>query len=691
MLGGLLVMGSLGVVVGVGLALASKIFYVYVDPQVEAVNEALPGANCGGCGLPGCGSNAEAVVAGTASASSCVAGGPDVAAEIAEIMGVKLEAREPDLARPGCSYGFQDADLRYTYDGVRDCRAAVLLSGGSKVCSIGCLGLGTCVNECPFGALSMGPDNLPVVNADLCTGCGTCERVCPKHIITLTSNTRRIQHEYVTDECSAPCQRACPAGIDIPAYIREISTGNYPEAVRIIKESNPFPLVCGRICVHPCEFECRRNLVDEPVAINHLKRFVADYEMKSGKRIHVPRAPETGKNVAVIGGGAEGLTAAYHLNRLGHESVVYESTSRLGGLLRTGLPENRLPRDILDWEINGILDAGVKVNTNQRLGQDFTIDALLKEGFSAVFVATGGWDAILSERGRAGALQPLPGVWLLIDFLLRQRAGETIRSGEHVVIMGGGKAAIEAAGGLLKTGSKSVSIISRTSSESSLLTEEVIESAEKDGIEFHFRSAVTKMIGEGNRITHIEISSISEEEGEIVYGERSLLPAESLLIGSGRFPELIYVPPGQDGEEDEAEQKESNAWETLSIYPGPLAKEDIGIFRPGEAHSDYKAVVEAIGSGRRAAGSIQRFFAGEPVEAPANMIRQGMRVLSLDELEPVKESPRQKMPELPQEAQSADPSAEILLGYSEWQTLQEAKRCMQCGLICYRRVEGTLQ
>ena len=165
MLGGLLVMGGLGMVVGVGLALASKIFYVYVDPKVEAVDDALPGANCGGCGLPGCSSNAVAIVDGKASPASCVAGGPELAEEIAGIMGVKVEAREPDIARPGCTYGVQDADLKYIYNGVFDCRAAALLNGGAKECPIGCLGLGTCVKACPFDALSMGPDNLPVVDA----------------------------------------------------------------------------------------------------------------------------------------------------------------------------------------------------------------------------------------------------------------------------------------------------------------------------------------------------------------------------------------------------------------------------------------------------------------------------------------------------------------------------------------------
>ena len=691
MLGGILIMGTLGIFVGVGLALASKIFYVYVDPKIEAVDEALPGANCGGCGYPGCSSNAAAIVAGDALPSSCVAGGPEIAEEIAGIMGVKLEAREPDIAIPGCTYGLQIADARYIYNGINDCRAAVLLSGGSKVCPIGCLGLGTCVQACPFDALSMGPDNLPVVDPDLCTGCGTCERICPKHIITLTSHTRRIQAEHTTDECTAPCQRACPAGIDIPTYIHQIAEGNYLEAVRIIKETNPFPAVCGRICVHPCEYECRRNLVDEPVAINHLKRFASDYERASKERVHVQRAPETEKRIAVVGGGAEGLTAAYLLNRLGHDPTVYEATSQLGGILRIGLPENRLPRDVLDWEINGILDAGVQAITNQKLGQNITVDSFLKDGFSAVFVATGGWDSQLSERGQDEPSRALPGVELLIDFLLARRAGKESPVGKDVMILGGGKTALKAAGISLKEESKSVCVVIRTSREKSHFSEEEIKTAEEEGIVFYFQSAVTRMIGQGADLTHVEIARIQnsdEKEGII---EKELLPVDALLTGSGRFPELIYVVHKEESdanEQEELELPDPIPWETLFPYPGPFAEEDIGIFRPGEVTSDYKAVVEAIGAGRRAASSVHRFLTGEPVEAPANMIRTHTKVLSLSKLEPVEELPRQKMPELSQEEQVADPSMEIALGYSEEQAVTEANRCLKCGLICYRRVEG---
>lgn len=676
---GILLMGGLGIIVGVGLALASKIFYVWVDPKIEAIDEALPGANCGGCGLPGCSANAEAIATGKASPSSCVAGGPEIAAEIAAIMGVKMEAREPDIAKPGCTYGTQDADLKYLYDGIFDCRGAALLNGGSKVCPIGCLGLGTCVSACPFDALSMGPDNLPVVDPDRCTGCGTCERVCPKHIITLSSYTRRIQHEYTTDECSAPCQRVCPAGIDIPAYIRKISFGDYLGAVRIIKETNPFPLVCGRICVQPCEDACRRNLADEPVAINHLKRFVADYEMRSGRRVHNPRAPETGKRVAVIGGGAEGLTAAYLLNRLGHDAMVYESSDRLGGLLHAGLPENRLPRDVLEWEINGILDAGVKAVTNQSLGRDITVESLLKDGFSAILVATGGWDTQVAERARSNGLgETLPGVKLLIDFVLKQQAGKAPPVDKNIMIVGGGHAAINVAKNLVKEGAENVSIVNRSPREHAPFSEEELLDAEKEGIQLFFQSALTKMIGNTNQLTHVEIANTDE-----TVDEREVLQVNILLLGAGRFPELIYVAVAEEGD-----ASGPVTWETLFPYPSPSAEQDVGVFRPGEELSDYKAVVEAIGAGRRGAASIQRFFSNEPLNAPENMIRKSTQVLTVNTLEPVSPAPRQKMPESPEDTRINHPTLEIALGYSEEEALQEAKRCLQCGLICYRRMAG---
>jgi len=694
MLPAILAIGGIGLIAGVGLAVASKVFYVYVDPLILSVEEALPGANCGGCGFPGCSGAAAAIATGQAPPNVCVGGGADVHVKVAAIMGVEFKETEPEFARPGCYYGVESADLKYNYDGMNDCRAAMLLGGGAKVCPVGCLGLGTCVKACPFGALSMGADGLPVVNTRLCTGCGTCERICPKHIITLTSNSLRMQEEYTTEQCTAPCQRTCPAGIDIPAYIYQISHGNFLEAVKVIKEKNPLPLVCGRICLHPCEFQCRRGLEDEPVAINPLKRFVADYEMKSGQRIELSKAPATEMKVAVVGGGAEGLTAASFLARLGYEPTVYEAMPQLGGLLRTVIPESRLPRDVLDWEIQGILDTGVKAITNQKLGKDFTVDALLNDGFSAVFVATGGWDAQLASGQRAEPVDVLPGVQLLAHFTLNWMFGRKPVVGENVMILGGGNTSIDAARLSTQSGAKQVHILFRGTRAEAPFSQEELRAAEQEGIQFHFGSALIKMIGEGPALKAAEIASLETVNGEnattrIKEGSLQIINVDNLLIGAGRFPELIYISRKAQAEEsDPTPEQRPNLWETVAPYAGPFAQEDIGIFRPGEVTSDYKAVVEAIGSGRRGAISVNKALLGEAVETPPNMIRRHTYVISVEELEPIARSGRQKMAEISAEERLVDPSAEIELGFSEEQALQEAKRCLRCGLICYRRTEA---
>ncbi|MCF8062767.1 MAG: FAD-dependent oxidoreductase [Deltaproteobacteria bacterium] len=684
MLEALLAIGGLGLVAGLGLAVASRVFYVYVDPKIVAVEEALPGANCGGCGYPGCSGAAGAIVRGAAEPNVCVAGGSSVHTAIAGLLGVEIKEREPEIARPGCTYGLDSADLKYEYDGFRGCGGAVLLDGGAKVCPVGCLGLGTCVRACPFGALSMGPDNLPVVDEELCTGCGTCERVCPKHIITLSSSTRRALREYTTDQCSAPCQRACPAGINVPEYIRCIGEGDYREAVRIIKETNPFPSVCGRICVHPCEYECRRNLVDQGVAINPLKRFASDRERLSGERVPAYRAPETGRRIAVIGGGAEGLTASYFLNRMGHESVVYEGSSRMGGLLRYGLPRNRLPSDVLDWDIEGVREAGVAFETGQRLGRDMTVGSLLEEGYDAVLVALGGWDTQMSQRTPGEVLKPLPGVYLLLDFLLAFREGKQRVLGKRVVILGGGSAALEAARIHIREDAREVHMVFRVPRSRAPFSEEVLEDAEEQGIQLHFETAVTRMMGRDDELTHLELTRLDALHD----APREILAADTFLTGSGRFPELVYVPQAGGGDVEIESRRGTVSWETLVPYAGPCATEATGVFRPGEANADYRAVVEAMGSGRRASATIQRYLSGESVEGPEHMIRANTRVLSLAELEPVSMAPREPVPVPPEEELRADPFLEVESTYDEDQARREAKRCLQCGLICYRRTEG---
>lgn len=686
----LFMLGGLGLFVGIGLALASKIFYVYVDPKILAVEDALPGANCGGCGLPGCSANAEAIVAGRAAPNSCVVAGAEVAEDIAEIMGVKAEAREPDIARPGCTYGVQDADLKYIYDGMNDCRAVALLSGGMKVCTIGCLGLGTCARVCPFDAISMGSEGLPVVNEKKCTGCGICERVCPKYIINLSSVTRRILREYTTNECTTPCQRACPAGINICEYIRQISMGDYSGAAQIIKERNPFPTVIGRICPRPCELECRRNYIDEPVAINFLKRYAADYEMDTGERVLPYKAPATGRKIAVVGGGVEGLSTAFFVARLGHDTTVFEATDKLGGLLRSAIAGYRLPQEILDWDIDGILEMGVEARTDQLLGKDFTIDSLLEQGFEAVFLALGGWDSRIARRGGAVAESPIPGTYLLLDFV-KHSAGENspITCQSPVVIVGGGKLALEAARRCHAQGAKNITILYRESLENSPLADTDIEDISQD-IRIVFDSGISRLWGEKDQLTALEKVDLNSFEKEQI-------PAKTLIFAAGRFPELIFVRAeseqleSEEGQDQTAGDTESGPFRWLAIepYKQPAFRTETGLLAKGDTLSDYSGAIKAIGAGRRAAASIHEVMYGISLTLSENVVTDESDVQNVDHIHSVAEDRRQIMPLC--SLKDLPVCGEIEKGFTEDMARSEADRCLGCGLICYVRAEGWQQ
>lgn len=658
----IVLMGGLGLLVGIGLAIASKIFYVYVDPTILAIDEVLPGANCGGCGFPGCSSNAEAIVAGKSSPNSCVAAGPETAEAIAAILGVSVEAKEPDIALPGCTYGVAEADTKYKYDGMNDCRAAALLNGGMKVCAIGCLGLGTCAKACPFDAIVMGPKGLPVVDEKRCTGCGTCERVCPKNIITLSSVTRRILKEYTTEDCTTPCQRACPAGINISAYIGAIAEGDNAKAVQIIKERNPFPAVIGRICPRPCENECRRQYVDEPVAINYLKRYAADFERNQHDRILPYKAPESGRRVAVVGAGVEGLSAAFFSARLGHAVTIYEAGDQMGGLLRTAIARNRLPLDILDSDIQGILAMGVTARTGVTLGADRTVIDLLAEGNQSVFLAAGGWDSRLARTGGRMDVSPAPGCHLLIDVV---RAGAQDQAGKalngHVVIVGNANLAPETIAVCKKMGAQRVTL---------LMQDKDAQYQAMPEVDVRPATGIRRMIGEADRLTGIELADLDK-------GDIHTLDADHIIFAAGRVPELIYAPIADD---EETTADGPIRWQAFAPYKQPAFREEVGLMSEGDVLTDFSAAIKAIAAGRRAAASIHKAIYDLPLDLENNVITPTTPIQNVDHVDHVARQPRQLMPL----AGAADgPDAELEKGFTPEQAKTEANRCLQCGLICY--------
>jgi len=613
-----------------------------------------------------------------------------VAEAIASLMGVSIEAAEPDIAKPGCYFGVPDADTKYIYNGLDDCRAVALLGGGMKVCTIGCIGLGTCAKACPFYAISMGPEGLPIVDEDKCTGCGTCERVCPKHIINLSSITRRIIREYTTEECTTPCQRSCPAGIDIREYIRQISLGNYHRAIQIIKERNPFPAVIGRICPRPCELDCRRNFIDEPVAINYLKRYAADYEKKSGERVLPYKAPASGRRIAIVGGGVSGLSTAFFVARLGHETTVYEATNRLGGLLQSAISSERLPREILDWDIEGVLEMGVEAETNKVIGKDFSIGALLSQAFDAVFIAAGGWDSRLA-RGVINEIESMiPGIYMLLDVVRFGKAqSEKFFCQSDAVICGGGKLALQAAEIFKARGAKTITILFRESAQNSPVSASDLEILGAGHVNIIYDAAVNRLFGEQEQLKQIEYIQVNS-------AERITIPAQTLVVASGRFPELIFIKsrPADDGSEESVEPAADEAedaplrWEAVLPYKQPALKDEVGLFSEGDVLADYSAAIKAIGAGRRAAASIHQFMHGIDPSLTENVITPQSEIQDVDHVENVIAVQRQIMPLC--SGQELAVCGEIERGFSEEMARAEADRCLQCGLICYERAAGAM-
>jgi formate dehydrogenase beta subunit len=680
-------------VCGVVLSVASKVFYVYEDPRIAEVESFTAGANCGGCGYAGCSAAAVAVVAGEAPPSVCIVAGAESASNIAAVMGIDPGTAEALISYNTCTGGDR-AEIKYHYMGINSCQALASLSGGQRVCPVGCLGLGDCVRACAFDALKMGPHGYPVVNEMKCVGCGACEKVCPKDIMEIKTMSQKLLHLNQYDDRIAPCQQTCPAEIDIPKYIYQTKIGDYEGAVNTIRERNPLLLSCGRVCPHPCENKCRRGIEDEPVSINQLKRFVADYEMNSGRRLPVSCAPDTGKKVAVIGGGPAGLSNAFFLRRLGHAVTIFDAMPKLGGMIRYGIPEYRLPKEVLAWEIQGILDLGVEHKPNMKLGKDFDIGSLMAAGFDAVFLGIGAWkDYTLRAEG-----EDLEGCYTGINFLTnfalwQQEKPHDKRPfvGKKCVVIGGGNTAIDCVRTLIRLGADEVSIVYRRTRKEMPANMVEIEAAEHEGVNFTFLAAPTRVIGdEEGKVVGLEYLKMELGEPD-ASGRRSPIPIEGsetvmdidmLITAIGQGPDIFFKDESKRLDED----LKVTRWNTIdSADPVALQSSIPYIFTGGDAATGADLVVSAIGAGRRAARSIHMYLTGQDVTPPAKTLFKNNIPVSIFKSVPgLTKIPRTKMPELPVDERIKS-FVEADLVISEEEARYESNRCLQCCLICYNK------
>ncbi|MCX7823077.1 MAG: FAD-dependent oxidoreductase [Syntrophobacterales bacterium] len=538
------------------------------------------------------------------------------------------------------------------------------------------------------------------IDEDLCTACGQCAEVCPIEIpdtfnqglsirrATYKHFPQAIPPAYAIDKAgTAPCKAACPSGISIEGFIALIRKGLYREAVKLIKRDNPFPGVCGRICPHPCETACYRGRQDDPVAIEKLKRFVADLDLFSSDPYIPEKKPPKGKRVAVIGAGPAGLTAAYYLAVEGYDVVVFEALEKPGGLLQYGIPPFRLDREVVRREIEIVERLGVVFKTNTTWGRDFTLHQLRQEGFDAIFIGIGAWKPIpLNIPG-----ENLQNVYAGIHFLKAVSCGNPPEVGKRVAIIGGGSVALDAAMTARRLGVEEVIILYRRSRVEMPVVWEDLEEVEEEGIHIEYLTGCVEILGdERGRVCGVKCIRMElgppDESGRRrpipIEGSFFELEVDTVIAAVGQrveFPMLQLEPPDT--------RLRLDKWGTIWVNPKTYETSVPGIFAAGDAVFGPATVVLAIGSAKEAAISIDGLLQGKDL------------VEGRDYFLPVPEKPFRVKPSKRRIGYSKIPLEErinsfkeVFLGFSEEEAQKEAQRCLECGICseCYRCEEACL-
>jgi len=491
-----------------------------------------------------------------------------------------------------------------------------------------------------------------------------------------------------------PCNEGCPAGENIERYMVYAAQGRFREAWETIKQENPMPGVCGRVCYHPCEDVCNRKFHDEGLAINDMERAIFDYGSAPVKEIEAPpvKFPE---KIAVIGSGPAGLACAYHLRRLGYEVTVYEAHSKAGGVLRVGIPEYRLPREVLDLEIAQIEAVGVRIETGCRVGSDIAFEKLAAEN-AAVFTATG----VHVSRPMGVKGEDLDGVLSGLGFLKKVNTGEKVELGRRIAVIGGGNTAMDVARTALRLGSEVTVLYRRTRAEMPAHPVEVDEALE-EGVKIRFLTAPIEVLGDANgRVTGVKCQEMKlgepDESGRRrpvpVEGSEFVVETDNVFSAIGEMPDFSYLPEGIAHDE----------W-VVQVDPLTGAATSGTVFAGGDIIQIPHMVVTAIGSGKRSALAIHARLRGEDVTSIYDRVKIGHkgslavsdvihppeddghlksdRVVSIDDINTFyfRQAPRSKMPHLSAEERRGS-FREVNLGLPREVAVEEASRCFNCGV-----------
>jgi len=502
-------------------------------------------------------------------------------------------------------------------------------------------------------------------------------------------NSRKMALELLVSnhyaDCIAPCRETCPAGVDVQGYISLISKGMHREAVEIIKETNPLPAICGRVCVRPCEVACRRNFVEETgVGIDYLKRFSSDIDLESADRYVPSKKPATGKKVAIIGAGPGGLSAAFFLAKEGHEVEVFEASKHAGGMLRYGIPPYRLPNDIIDKEVEGITALGAKVHFERKLGENLAYKDL-QSNFDAVILAIGSQNGtrIGCENDDAG------NIFSGIDFLRNMEVtGQKYDfGGKKVGVIGGGNTAMDCCRTAIRCGAEEVTVIYRRTEKEMPANPIEIHESKLEGVKYLFLTAPAKVNknAEGNiesltcfRMELGEPDASGRRRPVKVDGSDFDVQLDIVLAAIGQKTNVNFI---EDINKNAPNELVINRWGDIDANPKTLQTSIENVFACGDGVTGPATLIEAIAQGKLAAQSCNKYLHGEAITPPPYEFlsrKENFRRQARNDFEAwFEQQEREEMPTI--DPAKRDNFEEVELGYTKQATMDETNRCMECG------------